>query len=66
MKAVLHLGLAVASLCVAGAALAGEPLDKPASDRARFGRSIDPNTFIVQAAGPSAGSRGHDISVNRP
>jgi hypothetical protein len=50
MKAVLNLArlaLAVAPLCIAGAALAGEPSDKAADDWARFGRSIDPNTFVV-------------------
>ena len=50
MKTVLNLArlaLAAASLCVTGAALAGEPADKAADDWARFGRSIDPNTFIV-------------------
>ncbi|MEP6502906.1 MAG: hypothetical protein ABJD97_06235 [Betaproteobacteria bacterium] len=50
MRPVLHLGrlaFAVLSLCAAGATLAGEPLDKPADDWARFGRSIDPNTFLV-------------------
>ena len=50
MKLVLNLGrlaLAVASLGIAGAALAGEPIDKAADDWARFGRSIDPNTFLV-------------------
>ena len=54
MKTALNLGrvaLAVASLGIAGAALADNAPDtapdKAAGDWAHYGRAIDPNTFIV-------------------